>query len=78
LIVANPKREMSMKVQITPWQVIVASYLVGFGVLTGLMIDHLVFDRQRSAVLHRYEHALKEWHAQHMLIEKAAQHPSAD
>jgi hypothetical protein len=65
---------MSMKVQITPWQVMVGGYLVGFGVLTGFMIDHLVFDRQRSAVLQRYEHALEEWHSQHMLIEKAAQH----
>jgi hypothetical protein len=67
---------MSMKAQITPWQVMVGAYLIGFGVLTGLMIDHLVFDRHRSAVLQRYEHALAQWHAQHMLIEQAAQHRS--
>ena len=65
-----------MKVQMTPWRVMVGAYLVGFGVLTGLMIDHMLFDRQRAAVLRQYEHALKQWHSQHMLIEKAVQHPS--
>jgi len=63
-----------MKVQITPWHVMVGAYLVGFGMLTGLAIDHMLFDRQRSAVLRQYDHALKQWHSQHMLIEKAAQH----
>ena len=65
-----------MKVQITPWQVMVGAYLVGFGMLAGLMVDHMLFDRQRSAVLRQYDHALKQWHSQHMLIEKATQHPS--
>ena len=65
-----------MKVHITRWQVIVGAYLVGFGMLAGLVIDHMLFDRQRSAVLRRYDHALKQWHSQHMLIEKAEQHPS--
>ena len=31
-----------------------------------------------SAVLHQYEHALKQWHSQHMLLEKATQHPSPE
>ena len=67
-----------MKVQITPWQVMVGAYLVGFGMLAGLAIDHMLFDRQRSAVLRQYNHALKQWHSQHMLIEKAAQRASAE
>ena len=66
-----------MKVQITPWQVMVGAYLVGFGMLAGLMVDHMLFDRQRSAVLRQYDHALKQWHSQHMLIEKATGHPSS-
>ena len=65
-----------MKAQITPWQVMVGAYLVAFGVLTGLMIDHLVFERHRAAVLQRYEQALEQWHAQQMLIEQAARRRS--
>ena len=67
-----------MKVQITPWQVMVGAYLVGFGMLAGLMVDHMLFDRQRSAVLRQYDHALKQWHSQHMLIEKAARQQSEE
>ena len=60
-----------MQVQLTPVRVMVGAYLVGFGMLAGIAIDHLLYDRQRSVVLRRYEHALAQWHAQHMLIEKA-------
>ena len=49
-----------MKAQITPWQVMVGAYLVGFGMLAGLAIDHTLFDRQRSAVLRQYDHTLKQ------------------
>ena len=60
-----------MQVQLTPVRVMVGAYLVGFGMLAGIALDHMLYDRQRSAVLRRYDHALEQWHSQHMLIEKA-------
>jgi hypothetical protein len=41
-------------------------------VLAGVVIDRMQFDRQRSAVLHRYEEALQQWHAYRMALEKDA------
>ena len=38
-----------MKVQITPWHVMVGAYLVGFGMLTGLAIDHMSAVHSRLA-----------------------------
>jgi hypothetical protein len=63
---------MSMKARITLLSVMIGAYLVGFGMLAGVVVDRMLFDRQRSAVLRRYEHALREWHSNQMAIEKAA------
>ena len=60
-----------MKARITLLSVMIGAYLVGFGMLAGV-VDRMLFDRQRSAVLRRYEHALREWHSNQMAIEKAA------
>lgn len=47
-------------------------YLLGMGMLAGVAIDRMRFDRQRSDVLGRYEQALREWHSYRMALEKAA------
>jgi hypothetical protein len=48
------------------------AYLVGFGLLMGVAVDRIRFDRQRSEVLGRYEEALREWQAYRMAFEKDA------
>jgi hypothetical protein len=60
-----------MKARITLLSVMVGAYLVSFGMLAGVVVDRMLFDRQRSAVLRRYEHALREWRANQMTLEKA-------
>jgi hypothetical protein len=45
---------MSMKARITLLSVMIGAYLVGFGMLAGVVVDRMLFDRQRSAVLRRY------------------------
>lgn len=47
-------------------------YLLGMGMLVGVAVDRMRFDRQRSDVLGRYEQALREWHTYRMTLEKAA------
>jgi len=61
-----------MKIRIRLLSVLVGAYLVGFGVLAGLVVDRMLFDKQRSKVLGRYERALKDWHAYRMMLEKTA------
>jgi hypothetical protein len=61
-----------MSVRITVMGVVVGSYLLGLGVLAGVVIDRMQFDRQRSEVLHRYEEALQQWHMYQMALEKDA------
>ena len=48
-------------------------YLVGVGMLAGVVIDRMRFDRQRSEALGRYEHALREWQSHRMALEKSAE-----
>lgn len=48
-------------------------YLVGFGMLTGMMVDRMRFDRQRSEVLARYDRAVTDLHAHRMALEKVAE-----
>jgi hypothetical protein len=45
-------------------------YLVLLGVCTGVALDRMRFDRQRSEVIGRYEQALREWHTAQMSVEK--------
>jgi hypothetical protein len=51
----------------------VGAYLVGFGLLMGVAVDRMRFDRQRSEVLGRYAEALREWQAYRMAFEKDAE-----
>jgi len=59
-----------MKIRITPMSVLVGAYLLGFGVLAGVVVDRMLFDKQRSKMLGRYEHALRDWHTYRMMLEK--------
>ena len=47
------------------------AYLVGFGVLSGMVVERMRFDRQRSEVIGRYEQALREWQMYRIALEKA-------
>jgi hypothetical protein len=64
-------REMSMELRITLMSVLVGAYLVCFGLLTGVVIDRMLFDKHRSQVLGAYERALRDWHSYQMMLEKA-------
>ena len=48
------------------------AYLLGFGILVGVAIDRMQYDRQRSDVLGRYEQTLREWQTYRMALEKDA------
>jgi hypothetical protein len=48
-------------------------YLVGFGMLAGMLTERMRFDRQRSEVLGHYEEALREWRTYRMALEKHAE-----
>ena len=60
-----------MKLRMTVMSVLVGAYLVCFGVLAGIVVDRMLFDKQRSQVLGRYERALRDWHSYQMMLEKA-------
>jgi hypothetical protein len=47
-------------------------YLVGFGMLAGMLTERMRFDRQRSEVLGHYDEALREWQTYRMALEKHA------
>ena len=61
-----------MRLRITVMGVVVGSYLLGVGVLAGVVVDRMLFDRQRAEVLGRYEQALRQWHSFQMTLEKQA------
>ena len=50
-----------------------AVYLLGLGMLTGVAIDRMRFDRQRSEILGRYEQTVKALQAYRMTLEKHAE-----
>ena len=60
------------QLRITVVSVLVGAYLVGFGMLAGVVVDRMLFDKQRSKVLGRYERALKDWHSFRIILEKDA------
>ena len=47
-----------------------ALYLVGFGMLAGMVVERMRFDHRRADVLARYDKALREWHAFRMELEQ--------
>lgn len=50
-----------MKSRIQVISVVVGAYLLGFGMLAGVVVNRMLFDRKRSEVLGRYEQALQQW-----------------
>jgi hypothetical protein len=60
------------QIRITVASVLVGAYLLGLGMLAGVVVDRMLFDKQRSKVLDRYEQALKDWHSFQMILEKDA------
>ena len=55
--------------------VALGAYLVGFGILTGMVIERIRFDGQRSEVIGRYQQALREWQIHRIALEKDAERP---
>lgn len=55
--------------------VALGAYLAGFGVLTGMVIERIRFDGQRSEVIGRYQQALREWQMYRIALEKDAERP---
>lgn len=51
----------------------VSLYLFVLGFASGVASEHIRFDRQRAAVLHRYDEALRQWHQVLMVVERRAQ-----
>ena len=48
-------------------------YLVGFGMLAGMTLDRMRYDRQRSEVIAQYERSLTQLNAHRMALEKLAE-----
>ena len=50
--------------------IVLSAYLLGLGVLAGIVLERMRFDRQRIEVLRRYDEAVREWHSVRMALEK--------
>jgi hypothetical protein len=53
---------------------LMGGYLLGVGILGGMLIDRFLYDHRRAQVLDRYERTLREYHAQRMTLERAVDH----
>lgn len=53
--------------------ILVGAYLLGVGMLVGVVVDRIRFDGQRSEVLGRYEQALRDWQTYRIALEKSAE-----
>lgn len=53
-------------------------YLFVLGFAGGMASERIRFDRERAAVLHRYDDAVRQWHAFLMAAERRAEAPPAD
>jgi len=53
--------------------ILLGVYLVVVGMLIGVAVDRMRYDRQRSEVLGRYEGALREWHTYRIALEKGVE-----
>ena len=50
--------------------VAIGAYLLCVGVLAGMAMDRMLYDRHRGEVLSRYDHAVTEWQQQRMSWER--------
>lgn len=53
-------------------------YLFVLGFAGGMASERIRFDRERTAVLHRYDLAVRQWHGFLMVAERRAEAPAAD
>jgi hypothetical protein len=53
-------------------------YLFVLGFAGGMASERIRFDRERTAVLHRYDLAVRQWHGFLMAAERRAEGPAAD
>lgn len=50
--------------------IVLGLYLTGNGMLLGMLVERVHFDRQRTALLARYDQALRDWNAFRMMAEE--------
>ena len=50
--------------------VLVGICLLVLGMLLGILVERIRFDRQRSEVIGRYEQALRDWQSYQISLEK--------
>jgi hypothetical protein len=53
--------------------ILIGAYLLVVGVLAGVAMDRMLWDRERSDVLDRYDQALREWKTYRIALEKSAE-----
>jgi hypothetical protein len=51
------------------------AYLIGFRILSGMVIERIRFDAKRAEVLGRYQQALREWQTYRIALERDAEKP---
>ena len=56
--------------------VAVGAYLLCFGVLAGMAVERMRYDRHREEVLSRYDHAVSEWQQLRMRWEREEAPPA--
>lgn len=52
---------------------LVGAYLLVLGMLAGVAVERIRFDRQRSEVVGRYEQALRDWQSYRIALEKGTE-----
>lgn len=63
------------------WMVVLGGlspYLFVLGFAAGMASERIRFDRERTAVLHRYDEAVRQWQAFLMTADRRAEAGSAD
>jgi hypothetical protein len=63
------------------WMVVLGGlslYLLTLGFAAGMASERIRFDLARTAVLHRYDEAVRQWHAFLMAAERRAEAPPTD
>ena len=51
-------------------------YLLGLGALAGILSERVRYDRTRTAIVARYQHAIRQWQGVLMDIERTRTGPS--
>ena len=62
--------EPSRKPGLSVVEIVVGLYLLALAFLSGMLAEKIDLEKDRDAI-HRYDEALRQWHAQVISIEKA-------